>query len=691
METMRSLFRWVHLSDLHFRSLLENGFNSTELKRKLPEYLKSQVQDADALIITGDYRYAPDKEKNPQNVGNFIKKLAESLKLDNTKIFLVPGNHDLERSDVRSDIIRGLRSTYSTDIGIFSVERLELLQKDFDFFYGVQKVVDEAVDTTQSVNLHHLVSLEHCNLLLLNTAITAGMKDGDKTDDEHKLLLGIGHLSAIVHDIKNGKPVIAVGHHGLKFLEDREQESCVQFFDNSGIRLYLCGHEHRLWNSSFGNNGKIVTVGCLMQNDQSVEAGFSVGELMSNGTVVLHAYKWDINNQNWFPHPAGDKQFERLYSLKDRDHAEDETIFVAETKKEVIQKKHPFSLSGYILLGGRGIDGIKYIWERNGRYVESLAFNRRLKDSQDLSVHRISAYTCSVSYGCRLSCNNQQCRFCETGTIPYFGDLCAEDIALQNIFMAEYDSDCPSFPLVRGNEREFAFMGQGEPGFCYPAVRRAIQLTDLAMERIRQHIYRYIISTCGVCDFIPILVDDIEKGLFKNKITLHLSLHAIGKDRTNLMPINTEHNYKRVIKECEKFYSVTKEKIGVGILLFNKYRFEGGADGYNTHTLTSKRLEMILRELNKDVFRIDLCDVNHTSCGNQKAISNESATKLLEMVRKEGFEVKLFSSFGDNEQSGCGMLASSVDNITLPGNKTNRHFNRSIELLNEAISALDDE
>ena len=163
------------------------------------------------------------------------------------------------------------------------------------------------------------------------------------------------------------------------------------------------------------------------------------------------------------------------------------------------------------MLGGRGIDGIKYIWERNGRHVESLAFNRRLKDSQDLSVHHISAYTCSVSYGCRLSCNHQQCRFCETGTIPYSGDICAEDIALQNIFMAGYDSDCPSFPLVRGNEREFAFMGQGEPGLCYPAVRRAIQLTDLAMERIRQKVHRYIISTCGICDFIPILINDIEK------------------------------------------------------------------------------------------------------------------------------------------------------------------------------------
>lgn len=35
MATMKSIFKWVHLSDLHLRSLLESGFNSTELKEKL--------------------------------------------------------------------------------------------------------------------------------------------------------------------------------------------------------------------------------------------------------------------------------------------------------------------------------------------------------------------------------------------------------------------------------------------------------------------------------------------------------------------------------------------------------------------------------------------------------------------------------------------------------------------------------
>lgn len=689
MEEVKSMFKWVHLSDLHFRSLQDSGFNSTELKEKLPLYLRSRIQNADALIITGDYRYAPDREENPQNVGDFIRKIAEELKLGPEKIFLVPGNHDLDRSEIRSDVIRRVRNAYSSGQGTFSAERLKRLQEDFSFFDELCKVVYGTDKQVASAYPHCLISLEHCNLLMLNTALTAGLEDEGRVNDEHNLLLGSNHLAAVVHDIKNENPTIAVGHHGLKFLEGNEYNTCVTFLNDKGIRLYLCGHEHKLWDGVFGDKGKEVTVGCLIQNAQTVEAGFSVGELMSNGTVSLHAHKWDMGKQNWYPHPPGDHQYEGLYPAMEERQSESEGTYSPETEKEIVQTAHPFSLKGYILLGGRGIDGIKYIWERNGRCVESLAFNQRLKGSRDLDVHRISAYTCSVSYGCRLSCNHQQCRFCETGMIPYKGDVCAEDIALQNIFMAEYDSDCPSFPLVRGNDREFAFMGQGEPGLCYPAVRRAIQLTDFAMDRIRQRVHRYIISTCGICDFLPILTNDIKEGRFKNKITLHFSLHAVGEDRNILMPVNTEHNYLKFIKECEKFYSVSNEKIGVGILLFNKYRFAGDCEDDKIYTLTNKRLEAILQELDKDIFRIDLCDVNRTSWGNQSALSNERATVLLELAKKKGFEVKLFSSFGDSERSGCGMLASSTDDITLPGNKTKSQFNKSLELLNEAISAVD--
>lgn len=201
------------------------------------------------------------------------------------------------------------------------------------------------------------------------------------------------------------------------------------------------------------------------------------------------------------------------------------------------------------------------------------------------------------------------------------------------------------------------------------------------MQQLGQTISRYIISTCGVSGFIPSLIQDIKSGIFKNKVTVHLSLHDIDEARSEIMPINENDDYKETIEYCKALYRVTREKIGVGILMFDKYT---GRE-IKSRTLTPERLDGILSVLDNDIFRIDLCTVNKTSAGQQNhQLSNQSANKLYEVATKKGFEVKIFTSFGDNQQSGCGMLSSSPVDIEEAGNTTIRHFNAAINLLLEA-------
>lgn len=666
---MNTLFKWVHLSDLHYRTQ-NKSFNSQELKRQLPQYLSAKIKSADALILTGDYRFGPDKEDNPQSVADYIREIARALGIPHTKIYIVPGNHDLKRGAVRTAVIKEERGHYSPTDGTFEHERLQSLQSNFGFFNNLRANLDCSDFWCDNTRLHHTVELEHCNLLLLNTAITAG---GD--DDEHHLLLGSAHLAGEISTISNNKPIIAIGHHGLDFLSPEEEKTCSTFLERNKTLLYLCGHSHDMWSRGFGEKGKQVNVGCLMQSDQTVVAGFSVGELLDDGTICMTSHKWDIRAQAWDEYSLLNKRFQKLYEV------EEQPATPPPQKKD-----NPFTLRGYVLLGGRGIDGIKYLWEKDSKVVESIAFNRRLKESNDPEVSKISAYTTSVSYGCQLSSSGMQCRFCETGLRPYQGNLRAEDIALQNIFMAEYDSDCPSFPQVRDNSREFAYMGQGEPGFNYASIRRAILLTDHVMEHIGQKVYRHIISTCGITDFMPALINDISQGVFKNKVTVHFSLHEIDRARDDLMPINRDYDYSKFIQCCEQLYAVTQEKIGVGILMFNNYRIKNGSESY---TLTCERLEEILKKLNRDVFRIDLCDVNQTSTGTQNALRNEDAMALQKVLERNGFEGKTFSSFGDSEKSGCGMLDSTFDKMEEIGCKTISHFNTALELLNDAIQKVD--
>lgn len=669
---MELIMRWIQISDIHFQTK-NNNFNTVQLRKKLPEYLKNTIDGpVQALIFTGDYRYAPEGEENPTKVVDYILELAQSIGIGTDKIVTTPGNHDLVREAVRTAVIEKIRKDYSPDNGTIPTQMLANLQEGFKFYNSMHEKLNDA--SSWDSNPHCVIELEKCNLLILNTALTAG---GD--DDEGNLIIGSLYLDAAVSKIKNSKPIIAVGHHGFDFFDREEKKRCQIYFDQHNIRLYLCGHTHDSVFDSFGKTAQ-ANCGCLIQEDNSVYAGFNVGELYDDGTVKIQSHKWDSSINNWIHDPGHVNDYGQIYSCY-----EDDTDVEKPTVSKVENK---FSICGYRLLAGLGTDGIKYFWKKHDHYVESLAFNRRLKiESDNPNDNTTSAYTISTSIGCNLSIRGQQCKFCETGTKDFHGFLRAEDIALQCIFMAQYDSNCSSYPQLKDNLREFAFMGQGEPGFNYSAIRQAILLTDYAMEKINQKISRYIISSCGISEFMPELISDIKRKVFKNKVTVHFSLHTIGAERNELMPINLENDYAEFIKYCTMLHRVSGDKIGVGILMFNDYQLSQSKG--KTYSLTPSKLEQILNILDKDVFRIDLCTMNRTSTGNQHQLSNEKAKEFLDFVKDKGYEGKLFTSFGDSDLSGCGMLSSSIADMEKAGNTTIQQFNRAIELLKESQSYVD--
>lgn len=73
-----------------------------------------------------------------------------------------------------------------------------------------------------------------------------------------------------------------------------------------------------MWSRGFGEKGKQVNVGCLMQTDQTVVAGFSVGELLDDGTICITSHKWDISAQAWAEHSVCNRRFQKLYEVKEQ-------------------------------------------------------------------------------------------------------------------------------------------------------------------------------------------------------------------------------------------------------------------------------------------------------------------------------------------------------------------------------------
>ena len=708
------MFRWVHLSDLHFHN--DDGFTQKKMKSELLNTLK-EVKEVNALIISGDFRYAKSGSTTVDEPVKYIKELAFSLGIETKAIYCLPGNHDLDRSTKRSILVEGLtgdgkekKGCYSLQNGKFDESILMDLLAGFTYYHKIEEELHNNNIATEHNNIHRLIKLPECNLLLLNTSILAHCDL-----DRGNLLLGICYLQDLLDDLNTTKPTIMVGHHGHSFLEREEAKAIQPLLAQKGVSIYLCGHEHDLFYESVWDNINQFTSGCIWaQGTTNIEsAGFYMGEIDDN-MATMTAYEWRNKEHSWVKSPLSPKKIvaNPMLSKKAKksimassSEAEEENFRLVKLLQENIPYSIDLNIDGYTLLGARGKEGIKYYWIKNGERVESLAFNHRQNDPHpDVEIRSrdesISAYTTSISFGCTLSASNTQCRFCETGTREFRGFLTAEEIAFQNIFMANYDANCPSFPEVRNHEREFAFMGQGEPGFNYAAIRRAIQLTDIAMDAIGQKIYRYLISTSGVHEFIYQLVDDIKSDKYKNKVALHFSLHACGDTRRLLMPIEKTYNHQRFLELCKRYHSAycekftDTEKIGVGILTFKDFEpyVRDGEQSFGPFTLNETVLDNILNKLDSKVFKIDLCEFNKSPSATKStsAMSYEDVKTLLDFTRRKGFEVKTFSSFGVGKDAGCGMLKSAYLDPSPAGENTLKKFEEAKKLLSYAVEKLDE-
>lgn len=307
-------------------------------------------------------------------------------------------------------------------------------------------------------------------------------------------------------------------------------------------------------------------------------------------------------------------------------------------------------IKGYDLLDN-GTEGIRYAWgnDQLRHYVESAAFANRSKGKNE----DICGYTTSVSSGCVLRALGKQCLFCRTGNnLPFGGFLTYKEIAKQNVFMVLTDLYCSNHPELANKEREFAYMGQGEPGFSYSQVRMAIELTNSIMRGLGQKVYRHVFATCGIPEAIRNYSDDLN-CFYSEKVTLHFSLHA-SNERSKIMPINDIYPFDESAKLINSIYDISGEKPCIGIMLFNQFRPKGKNFWY-TNSLDNVR--DTLRFLDPTKCRLSFCEYNPSiELGDTEEYPVNETRELLKMVSEIGFEAKLFSSFGREKQTACGML-----------------------------------
>lgn len=246
----------LHLSDIHLRkSEIESP---ADLDADIRNELTLDLTGGDlpieggvhAVVVTGDLAFAGDPVEF-DNARSWLLSLCETINCPPEQIWVVPGNHDVDRGAVdRSSVLRAIHH------GIRDAERpSSLLHEHLCEPAGAQLLLSplqaynrfaeqfRSDSSFRSIawvsSATDLVLNDGSSLRIrgLNSALVSDRNDNDTT---HKLVLGLGQLSI---QRQPGVVWMTLCHHPPRWLADDHE---VADYLDSRVAIQLFGHEHRL-------------------------------------------------------------------------------------------------------------------------------------------------------------------------------------------------------------------------------------------------------------------------------------------------------------------------------------------------------------------------------------------------------------------------------------------------------------
>ncbi len=300
---------WLHISDLHV-------FPEADTTLMLDDYRElAEIISPQFLVVTGDFRHKK-YETDFSLAWDYLELLIDIFHIDKQDVFLVPGNHDVNNYEGRTDAISDICvHSKANDYNVYSKYLLYRGFSDYNNFvrkfYNDSNFVDKRITDPSGVNCIDWNNL--INIIYLNTALISD-------DEEHGEILDINALSQCKIDFN--KPTIILGHHGIDSLFSCYAERVKGIIDRRKVSAYLHGDSHKYANHPISKistpNITIPSITCAKSAPQSGDLFSDIGivyyEWRNDDNTYVQAYRWtpkgfiedstyyyDIDKRYFFP------------------------------------------------------------------------------------------------------------------------------------------------------------------------------------------------------------------------------------------------------------------------------------------------------------------------------------------------------------------------------------------------------
>ena len=287
---------WLHLSDIH---LNKRDVDSRRMRNKLLEYIKELGTQIDYIFITGDLRYAPMGEFAADTV-DYINKLLSVTNLTVDRLFIVPGNHDIERdAEGRAEAISESIKEYSPKDGALASDKMAAVHCGHTEFRNMMHIIyqenqEQAASYDDDEKPHFVTETKDFNIICIDTALTYTKQ---RNND---LFIGTEYIMDLLEELNQDKPSIILTHYSFDFLERSEQMQIVQLLKDFHVQLWLAGHEHTVLMRKQWDYFYEFQSGNLMHEGEYTRSTIMIGTYdpaSYNGIVEVH--EWDSDN-GWF-------------------------------------------------------------------------------------------------------------------------------------------------------------------------------------------------------------------------------------------------------------------------------------------------------------------------------------------------------------------------------------------------------
>ncbi|GAB6140385.1 hypothetical protein JCM14076_11140 [Methylosoma difficile] len=325
---MSRTITWLHLSDFHARK--RDNWDARQITDALVRDLKLMQKDhglrPDFIFFTGDLAYGAVNGESLtdqyQLVRNFLEAVRKAFdpEIPIRDMYLVPGNHDIDRGEITPDQTSWLRHPDRQLPEILEAMRDEKKQwrtwmerllsyRNFLHSYGLLHLTpeDSRLIWADSREIHGI----RIGIAGLNSAWSCADKE-----DKAKLWLGAEWQIAEVQ--KRMGPVdfsLILIHHPGNWFTAHEDPSVMRRLKQE-FQVVLHGHEHQEWVEP-NYDGKLVISAGACYECSWMQNGYSFGFVdLNNQHGGIYLRQWDSVGRGWVPRNIAGKTKDGYWHLK---------------------------------------------------------------------------------------------------------------------------------------------------------------------------------------------------------------------------------------------------------------------------------------------------------------------------------------------------------------------------------------